>query len=69
MSQPKSRRDSIYAICPYCGNKHADMWDHSWGASDEIEITCYRCDRDFKVLRHVDVEYETRPLEDQGGGK
>lgn len=49
-------------ICPYCGHRERDAWEINFGLDleGETEHTCGSCGEDYKVSRHVDINYSTQ---------
>lgn len=47
------------AICPYCGEFQSDSWEYS----DETEIQCCKCDKNFGMTKEYSVNYKTYKLE------
>lgn len=57
---PKKKIDHSYQseiVCPYCGWKHTDSWEHEGDRSE-----CSNCEREFAVESHTEITYTTIKL-------
>lgn len=52
---PFETRHETEATCPHCGWKDRDSWE----LSDEGEITCYSCGKDFYYTSEVERYFST----------
>lgn len=48
-----------FPVCPHCGHEHRDAWE--WGDDDHHE--CGVCERPFRAVRHVTVDWVTTAIE------
>lgn len=61
-----SCEDKIY--CPWCGEVYEDDDDYELMYQDgEHEVTCYSCEKPFKVTTNVSVHYDTERIERSEG--
>lgn len=49
-------------ICPHCGYRLDDWWDMSW-ESDNKEVSCSRCERDYEIKLLRIYEFSTKKSE------
>lgn len=52
-------------VCPHCGQVK-NVWEGDTGVSEhdgeESEVTCWKCERTFKVTTHVEYTFDSGPL-------
>jgi hypothetical protein len=59
-------------ICPYCGYKDPDWWEHFHRDDEDITTTCDSCGKEFEACKHVSISFSTykigvcRTCEDTG---
>lgn len=46
-----------YATCPYCGYENRDSWELHFNGEEDIETTCFKCEKDYLVSQIVDITY------------
>lgn len=49
-------------VCPYCGYKHFDPYEHFRNEEEETNITCHHCNNEFFVSREIEFKYYTRKM-------
>lgn len=58
-----SCEDKIY--CPWCGEVYEGDDDYELMYQDgDHEVTCYHCEKSFKVTTNVSVSYDTERIEE-----
>ena len=50
-------------VCPHCGYAHQDGFE--W--ADDEDQECGVCERRFRAMRHVSVDWVTTPLDHEEG--
>jgi DNA-directed RNA polymerase subunit RPC12/RpoP len=56
-------------VCPWCGHKDNEAWDHAWGDRECLEgLECGECGREFSASVHVSYSYTTRRTEEVSHG-
>jgi len=67
MDSPIETRYQDAAVCPYCGYRHHDMWEHPWTPDDHISMTCWNehCEKDFECFANRNVTYTTMKRDDK----
>lgn len=55
---------SVYDVveCPYCGHEH-DMDTYEFDGSNEIDIECESCEKEFEVIREWYPSYSSHSIE------
>ncbi len=53
-------------VCPYCFEEDEAPWEHNLRDGDRTEVTCGGCDKKFKVVCSINVDYTSRKIEDKG---
>lgn len=55
---------SIYDVveCPYCGHEH-DMDTYEFDGSNEVDIECESCEKEFEVIREWYPSYSSHSIE------
>ena len=49
-------------ICPHCGHQMRDAWEDVDGEGEWQTVECGRCEKDYRVIRHVAVTFSTKIL-------
>lgn len=58
--------DSL-VVCPYCLQEDEDAWEYNLRDGDRTEVTCGSCDKKFKVVCSISVDYTMRKIEVEDG--
>lgn len=55
---------SFYDVveCPYCGHDH-DMDTYDFDGSNEVDIECESCEKEFEVIREWYPSYSSHSIE------
>jgi DNA-directed RNA polymerase subunit RPC12/RpoP len=53
---PKETVDDYYLVCPYCGHKDGDAWDHDLDESPS-PVDCGGCGKEFVAWEERTVNY------------
>lgn len=49
-------------VCPHCFQVDEDGWEYNLQDGDRTEVTCGGCDKKFKVVCSISVDYTTRKI-------
>jgi transcription elongation factor Elf1 len=64
VSDPIDTSHTENITCPYCGHVDRDSWE--WGGeSDDGTVgfaICGKCDKQFAVVKDIEVTYSTRKV-------
>ena len=53
--------------CPDChADRHFDSDELPWEDQDEIEITCYQCEKVLVITAYLTIKHEIKVKEDDG---
>jgi transcription elongation factor Elf1 len=55
-------------ICPHCGYQMRDAWEDVDGQDEWQTVECGRCEKDYRVIRHVAVSFSTEIPDPAPGG-
>jgi DNA-directed RNA polymerase subunit RPC12/RpoP len=55
--------------CPYCGYQETESYEHEYEDCEENTQECGRCEREFKVVKTIQILYTTSaiPMEADNG--
>ena len=50
-------------VCPYCGYEESDAWEWGDGGEGDGEHECGDCEKPYRYVRYVDINYSTEKME------
>ncbi len=63
----KEIEDADHLTCPYCGHIDMDCDEMFEEGSDERDVHCTSCGKNFLAVKVLEVHYSSFPLEDEPG--
>lgn len=56
--KPHNTEYTSEPVCPHCGYQMRDAWEDVEG-EDWNNVECGRCEKEYRVIRHVSVSFTT----------